>query len=249
MIKPKTATQIEVMRAGGRIAASVLQELIAQTREGVTTAALEEEALRLIAQAGAAPSFNKEPGYHWATCINLNEGVVHGIPGPRVIKDGDVVSLDLGVYYQGFHSDLAWTFVVGQAKDPEIEPFLLAGRQALEAVIALCRPGHHLGDLSAKISEVIEGAGYSIVRELTGHGIGRHLHEEPLIPGFGEPGTGPKLTEGMTLALEVIYALDQPDIVLGPDDWTFTTVDGRIAGLFEHSVAVTKAEPLILTAI
>ncbi len=246
MIKLKTPEEIAVMRRGGRIAGEVLNTLVKRAKEGVSTKALDSLAEDMILKAGGQPGFKRVDGYSWATCINLNEGVVHGLPNERRLKTGDVVSIDLGVYLEGFNTDTSTSFVVGNSS-PERANFLEVGARTLSDIIDLCHPGNRLGDISALISSRIEGAGYSVVRELTGHGVGRDLHEDPLIPGFGRANSGVELLEGMTLALEVIYALGGGDLALEADGWTFSTRDGKIAGLFEHSVAITKEGPLVLT--
>lgn len=248
MITRKTPEEIAMMRAGGRIAGRILGELVAAAKPGITTNDLEEMGRSLIVQAKARPSFLLEPNYHWATCINLNEGVVHGVPGERKIASGDVVSIDLGVLFQGFHTDVSWSLRAGGGERHDaVDKFLAVGEKALAKAVNTCRSGNHLGDISAAIQEVILPAGYSVVRRLTGHGIGRNLHEDPLVPGVGRSGTGPKLAPGMTLALEVIYALGKPEIIVGDDGWTINTRDGKIAGLFEQTVAITEKGPVILT--
>ncbi|MDP2873855.1 MAG: type I methionyl aminopeptidase [bacterium] len=247
MITRKTPEEIAIMRAGGRIAGRILGELVAAAKPGVTTGELEEMGRSLIVQARARPSFLLEPDYHWATCINLNAGVVHGIPNERKIANGDVVSIDLGVLYEEFHTDVSWSFRAGGERGDAVDKFLAVGEKALSKATSTCRSGNHLGDISAAIQGVILPAGYSVVRRLTGHGIGRKLHEDPLVPGVGRPGTGPKLASGMTLAVEVIYALGKPEIILEDDGWTISTRDGKIAGLFEQTIAITEKGPVVLT--
>ncbi len=236
------------MREGGKITAEVLAKVLAETKVGTTTLELNNLAEKLILAAGGKPSFKGFQEYPFATCININEGVVHGIPTKRKLKEGDIVTVDLGVFYKGLHTDTARTIVVGnEQKTKNKKQFLLVGQSVLEEAIKECQVGKTVGDISHTIQKTVEGAGYNVVRELGGHGVGRKLHEPPFIPEYGQPGTGPILEEGMTLAIEVIYAQKSGKIELLNDDWTIVTADGSLAGLFEHTVAVAKSGPIVLT--
>lgn len=245
----KTEAEIEIMREGGQKLARVKKALFKEIREGKSAYDLEILANRLIAEEGARPSFKTVPGYNWATCVNVNAGLVHGIPTRQVVfKKGDVVSMDLGVYDQGFHTDTS--FSVGIELDAETEDFLQVGRQALKKAIEVCRTGKRIYDISEAIQTTVEAAGFSPIRALVGHGIGRTLHQEPQIPCFvsGKKKDSLKLETGLVLAIEVMYAQGKPEVFLGKDGWTISMRDGKIAALFEETVAVTKHGPLVLTA-
>ncbi len=237
------------MRQGGRKLASVRESLLKKIDEGVNAGEIEELATRLIKKEGAEASFKMVPGYKWTTCINVNEGLVHGIPKKEIVfKKGDVVSVDLGIYYKGFHTDTSFTKAIDP--DRKVANFLKVGRIAVGEAIDKARPGNLVYDISKTIERIVESAGFSPIRALVGHGIGKALHEEPQIPCF-VPGTrdgSPELLSGMVLAIEVMYSLGKPDVVLNNDGWTISTADGKISALFEDTIAVTKKGPLILTA-
>lgn len=251
-ISIKTRHQLEVMKEGGKRLAWVFQEVLKEVRPGVETREIDKLAERLIKKEKGKPSFKMVPGYRWSTCITVNDEVVHGIPGKRKIKEGDVVGIDIGIFYRGFHTDKAWTICVqtpnakGQRQNDE---FIEAGKRALEEGIKMARVGNYLGEVSKVIEREIKKAGFSPVRVLTGHGIGKNLHEEPQIPCFlaTRVEKTPKLKKGMTLAIEVIYNLGSPEVVLTSDGWTIKTKDGKISGLFEETVAITADGSLVLT--
>ncbi len=248
MINIYSPEDLATIRAGGKILASVLQQTLAKVALGVATLELDRFADQLIAAAGATPSFKMEKGYHFATCMCVNDMVVHGIPTDYQLQKGDRLGVDLGVYYQGFHTDASWSVMVGG----EASDFLSTGEKALNLAIEKCVPGNHIGDISKTIQEVVEGKGYSCVKQLVGHGVGRLLHEDPEIPCFlrGEIENTPEIKEGMVLAVEVIYNQGQsPVIYANNDGWTIATRDGSLSGLFEHTVAVTKTGPEILTTM
>lgn len=250
VIKIKSKEQIKVMKEGGRITAGTLQAVLSAVAVGVTTAELDKIAEEFIVSAGGEPAFKRIPNYPFATCLNLNEGVVHGLPSKQKLKEGDLLSIDLGTYYKGLNTDIAWTVYVGdkkQAPSPKLQ-FLEVGEKALWAAIDQCRIGNRVGDISAAMEKILRGAGYSPVETLVGHGIGEKLHEEPQIPCLASPYKGAELKEGMTLATEVIYAAGKPALKLLSDNWTFVTADGSLAGLFEHTVAVSPTGPIVLTA-
>ncbi len=252
MIPIKTEKEIAIMKKGGRILARVMAIVIENTQPGIKTKALDALAEKLIIKNGAKPSFKMVKGYNFTSCININDGLVHGIPGEYKIKTGDVVTIDLGAFYKGFHSDMARTFQVApNSSTPSVNRFLKIGRLALKKAIATTHPGNHIGHISKAIQEVIEGAGYSCSRKFTGHGIGEKLHEKPKIPCFLEEKTKntPRLKPGMVLAIEVIYSQGRPEIKLAKDGWTAKTIDGKLGGLFENTVAITEAGSIVLTVI
>ncbi len=246
------------MATGGKIAAQALREVIGEAHAGMTLRQLDRLAGQKILAAGAVPSFKGFEGYKFSTCLNLNEGVVHGIPNGRILKNGDLLSVDLGVYYRGFHSDISWTVVVGGktvANESEFSKedlskrlsFLAVGREALNSAIGQCKVGNRVGDVSSVIQQTIESHGYNVVRDLVGHGIGRELHEDPAIPCFGNKGSGLHLKEGMTLAIEVIYTEGSFNLAVEKDGWTIRTLDGKLGGLFEQTVTIGSGGPIVLT--
>ncbi|MAG59562.1 type I methionyl aminopeptidase [Candidatus Woesebacteria bacterium] len=249
MINIKTDKEIEKMREGGKKLAIIREKLRSKVVAGSTGKKLDALAEKLIKDAGGRPSFKKVKNYHWTTCININDGVVHGVPNSRVFVAGDVVSVDMGIFYEGFHTDTSFTVLVGK-KNNRIQKFLKTGEKALEHAITQAKAGNHISDISKSIQKDLEKAGYTPVRSLTGHGIGRKLHEAPQIPCFWESGAGKGelIPKGAVLAIEVIYTIGSSDLVYsGDDNWTIGTEDGRIAGLFEETVAVTNKGPLVLT--
>jgi methionyl aminopeptidase len=243
MIKIKSPTEIKIMQECGKITSAALQETLLAVKEGVKTIELDKVAHETIKRLGGEPSFMKVDGYKYTTCINVNEGLVHGLPGEYVIKVGDLVKVDVGAYLKGFHTDLSYTIEVGTNKE---DKFLFTGKEALEKAIAFCRPGNRVGAISNAIQTVIEGAGLTVSRDLVGHGVGRELHEAPYVPGYGRVTDGPLIEEGMVFAIEAIYQKGKPQIKVLKDNWTIVTKDGSLAGLFEKTVAATKDGPLVL---
>ena len=246
----KTEAEIEVMRQGGEKLARIRESLREKVREGVNAWEVEELAGRLIKKEGAEASFKMIKGYSWATCVNINEGLVHGIPKKDVVfKKGDVVSVDLGIYYNGFHTDTSFTKAINP--DAKIANFLQTGKVAIRKAIDSAHPGNFVYDISEAIETPIKKAGFSPIRALVGHGVGRALHEEPQIPCFvpGVKGSSPKLLAGAVLAIEVMYCLGRPDVVLNNDGWTISTADGKMSALFEDTVAVTNKGPIVLTTL
>lgn len=256
MIDIKTKDEIEAMRVGGRILADVVGKLLTEAKPEVSELELDRLAEKLIREAEAEPSFKKVNGYHHTICVSTNDVVVHGIPTNYKFKEGDVVGIDCGVYYKGFNTDMAQTIQIKNAKlkmqndNEKIQNFLDTGKRALEEAIKVAKPGNRVGYISKTIQDIVEGSGYSVVRSLVGHGVGKQLHEEPEVPGFITESVDqtPKLLSGMTLAIEVIYNLGKSDVVLSEDGWTIRTKDGSISGVFERTVAVTKDGGLVLTA-
>ncbi len=242
----KSDEEVVIMRQAGRIVAIVLQILKSHLRPGMKTRELDVIAAREIEKRGATPSFKGYRGYPANLCVSVNDEIVHGIPGERVLQEGDLVSLDLGAIYKGFHGDAALAVGIGEIT-PEVGRLTEATEGALMAGIAVARAGARLGDISAAIQNDAESRGFSVVREYTGHGIGRQMHEEPLIPNFGVPGTGPVLKKGMTLALEPMLNAGDWHTRVADDHWTVLTKDGSLSAHFEHTIAITDGEPQVLT--
>lgn len=237
------------MRKSGKIAASALKKAIETIKVGVSELEVDKATQEEIYKLGGDLSYKSVPGYRYATCITVNEQVVHGIPTERRFEIGDLVSVDLAVVYKGWHTDCAWSMLVREKGEGEREKeeFLKAGEEALWDGIAQAVSGNRVGDISYAIQTKAEGAGYHIVRSLVGHGVGKSLHEDPEIPGFGNKGVGPILKQGMTLAIEVIYTKGTSEVSLGNDEWTISSADGSWGGLFEMSVIVDKEKAETLT--
>jgi len=246
MIIRKSQQEIERMARAGEVVAETLAVLGERARPGVTTAELDSLADELVRSRGGVPTFKGYRGYPASICTSPNDVVVHGIPGPRVLGEGDILSVDVGVTLDGFVADSAYTFPIGEVA-PETERLLEAGKAALAAGIEQCRPGNRLSDISHAIQIATEEHGFSVVRSLVGHGVGRSMHEEPQIPNYGEPGRGPLLSPGMTFAIEPMINAGAPDVVIHDDEWSISTVDGSLSAHFEHTVAITEEGPRILT--
>ncbi len=237
------------MQASGKMLADTLWEVVENVKPGVSEIELDALSEKLIRQKGGEPGFQKVPGYKHATCISTNDVVVHGIPSNYKLKEGDIIGIDCGVFYKGFHTDMAQTVSVGKTSD-KAQKFLEVGGKALEMGIKQAIVGNHVGHISKAIQDLVElQNGYSVVRTLVGHGVGRQLHEEPEVPGYlqGKIEKTPLLKEGMVIAIEVIYNMGGPDLTLDDDGWTLRTKDNSLAGLFERTLAITKTGPLILT--
>ncbi|BDG62242.1 type I methionyl aminopeptidase [Caldinitratiruptor microaerophilus] len=246
MIILKSAREIAIMREAGRIAARVHEALREAIRPGVETRELDALADRLIREAGGVPTFKGYHDYPASICTSVNEVVVHGIPSSRRLREGDIVAIDLGVTYQGYVGDCAYTWPVGEVSD-EARRLLQVTQEALQLAIEQCRPGRHLGDIGHAVQSHVEAAGFSVVREYVGHGIGASMHEDPQVPNYGQPGTGVVLRPGMVLAIEPMVNAGTWEVRVLPDRWTVVTADGRYSAHFEHTVAITEGDPLILT--
>jgi methionyl aminopeptidase len=246
MIIRKTPAQVEAMAAAGEIQARCLRMLRSKVRPGVTTRELDETAEKFIRSQGATPSFKGYRGFPGSICTSPNSMVVHGIPGPYELQKGDILSIDVGVTYEGWVADAAITVPVGDAP-PEAEPLLTTTKAALFDGIDQARPGNHLSDISHAVQNRVEREGLSIIRTLVGHGIGRDMHEDPQIPNFGDPGRGPKLEEGMALAIEPMVNAGGADVRMGTDGWAVYSLDDSLAAHFEFTVAITADGPRILT--
>ena len=242
----KSAEEIATMRQAGRIVAGILRAVAQQVKPGVKTRELDMIAEKELEKTDAKSSFNGYRGFPASLCVSVNDEIVHGIPGDRVLRDGDIVSLDFGAIFNGFQGDAALSVGVGKLS-ADATQLIEATKGSLEAGIAAAYPGARLGDISAAIQNYAESRGYSVVREYTGHGIGRDMHEEPQIPNFGIPGTGPVLQSGMTLCLEPMLNTGDWHTRLGDDHWTVYTADGSLSAHFEHAIAITTGEPEVLT--
>jgi methionyl aminopeptidase len=251
MITLKTDLEITKMREAGRIAARILNTLQEKSIPGVSTLELNNFAEEEILKAGMKAGFKTVEDYRFATCITVNEEVVHGLPSQYRVSKGDLVTIDLGVMNDDLHTDVATSFEVrgsdGKPISKENNDFLNTGRETLLKAISLVKDGVRVGDISSLIQSEIENHGYSIVKDLTGHGVGYELHEDPLIPGFGKKGTGPALKNGMTVAIEVIYTMGGSAIYLREDGWTIVSEDKSLAAVFEHTILVTDRGPVVLT--
>ena len=247
MIVCKSPGEIERMRAANALVADVLAELAAIVAPGVTTRDLDEIAERLVRERGAEPAFKGYRGYPATLCASVNEQVVHGIPSPRQLVDGDIVSLDMGVKLNGFYGDSAITVPVGEIGE-DARRLLTVTQEALERGISQVQVGGRISDIGHAVQQHVERHGFSVVREFVGHGIGAALHEEPQIANYGEPGRGPRMAEGMVLAIEPMVNMGRPGVKVLSDGWTAVTRDGSLSAHFEHTVAVTKNGPMVLTA-
>lgn len=248
MILLKSRQELAKMEVANRIVAEVLAGVKERVQPGVETRELDELAVEMCRRHQVEPAFKGYRGYPRSICISVNEEIVHGIPGSRRIKAGDLVSLDFGVKYQGYYGDAALTVAVGEV-DPRARELLAVTEKSLYAGIEQARVGKHLSDISHAVQTVVEGAGFGVIREFVGHGIGRSLHEDPQIPNFGAPGRGPLLQAGMTLAIEPMTSMGAWQVRILKDGWTAVTQDGSIAAHFEHTVAVTANGPLILSRL
>ncbi|MFL5738345.1 MAG: type I methionyl aminopeptidase [Actinomycetota bacterium] len=248
MIIRKSPEEIDRMRKAGHIVAETIEKTVAAVRPGIQTAELDAVSERTIIERGATPSFKGYRGFPASLCVSINEQVVHGIPGKRVLKEGDLVSLDFGAIWEGYHSDAAVSLFVGDAPSSEAEKLVRVTEEALESGIAQIRLGGRLTDISHAVQQVVEGAGFTLVREYTGHGVGRALHEDPQVYNYGAPGRGPELRPGLVIAVEPMAMLgDWPTRVLA-DNWTVVTEDGSLAAHFEHTIALTEDGAEVLTA-
>lgn len=250
MIIYKSVDEIDKMRAAGRIVAGTIDRVLAAVAPGKSTADLDAVAERYILEQDAVPSFKGYRGFPATICTSLNEEIVHGIPSPkRVLKEGDLLSLDFGAIWEGFHADSAVTvFVGGRAPSAEAEKLVRATEEALEAGISQIRPGSRLTDISYAVEQVAVGAGFEVVREYVGHGVGRALHEDPQIPNYGPPGRGPAMKPGLVIAVEPMVNLGGWETRVLADDWTVVTADGSLSAHFEHTIAVTEDGHEVLTA-
>jgi methionyl aminopeptidase len=248
MIILKTPQEISIMREGNRMLALLFEHILPLIQPGISTAELDKEAEFFLQSNNALPAFKGYRGYPCTLCTSINDEVIHGIPGNRVLKPGDIISIDVGALYNGFYSDSAKTFSVGKVSK-KAQQLMDVTENALYEGINQAVPGNHLYDISAAVQRVVESAGFSVVREFVGHGIGKMLHEDPQIPNFGRKGTGVILQEGMTLAIEPMVNEGAWKVLIRKDGWTAVTADGALSAHFEHSIAITAHGPIILSTL
>lgn len=244
----KSPQEIEKMREGGKKLAQIKHNLEQTVKIGASAEEIDKLAEKLIIKAGGKPSFKMVPNYYWTTCVNVNEGIVHGIPKPDIVfKRGDLVSVDVGMYYKGFHTDTSFSVCLDATS--ELKKFLNVGRETLKTSISKALPGNRIYDISESTENSLKKAGYTPIRDLVGHGVGKSLHEDPEIPCFTRTAREetPLIEEGAVLAIEIMYTTGSPDLVLENDGWTIATRDGKISALFEDTIAVTKKGPILLT--
>ena len=245
----KSAREIELMREAGRILAAVHEELGKALKPGMSTMDIDRLGEKLIRSYGCIPSFKNYNGYPASICVSVNDEVVHGIPNKhRIIHEGDIVSLDAGVIYNGYHSDAARTHAIGKVS-PEAEKLIEVTKQCFFEGIKYAKAGNHLNDISSAIQAYAESFGYGVVRDLVGHGIGTHLHEDPEVPNFSQKRRGIRLEPGMTLAIEPMINMGRPDVAWLDDDWTVVTDDGSLSAHYENTIVITEGEPEILSLI
>jgi methionyl aminopeptidase len=245
----KSPEEVDKMRRAGRIVAGTIDRVVAAVRPGVTTAELDRVAEAYILEAGATPSFKGYKGFPASICVSIDQEIVHGIPSnKRVVKEGALLSLDFGAIWQGFHADSAVTVIVGEPPSDEAEKLVRVTEEALGAGIGQIRPGGRLSDISYAVQQVAEGAGFHVVREYVGHGVGRALHEDPQIPNYGPAGRGPEMKPGLVVAVEPMVNLGGWETRVLADDWTVVTADGSLSAHFEHTIAVTEDGHEVLTA-
>lgn len=247
MLKLKTHQEIELMREGGHILSEILDALVDMAKPGIKTWDFEVKARELIDQYGAVSSFLNYNKFPAALCVSINEEIVHGIPSDRILQEGDLVKLDLGVKYKGFHTDSARSVVVGCNAHPKLRSLVAVTAQALEIGIETAQPGNTLGDVGYAIHEYVKSQKLDVVRDLIGHGIGTEVHEDPEVPNYGKPGTGTVLKPGMVIAIEPMVVMGSHRIQNGPDGYSYITADNKPAAHIEHTVAITEQGPIILT--
>ncbi len=246
MITIKSPREIELMRRAGKITAAARSVGREMVKAGVTTQEIDKAIHDFIIKQGATPSFLGYGGFPASACVSVNNEIIHGIPGKRLIKDGDIVSIDVGAYIGGFHGDCAGTYAAGEIS-PEAKRLIEVTRQSFFEGIKFARQGYRVSDISHAIQEYVESFGYSLVREYVGHGIGSQMHEAPEVPNFGQPGHGPRLVKGMTIAIEPMVNIGGAAVKVLGDDWTVITADGSLSAHYENTVLITDGEPEILT--
>lgn len=249
MIKLKSAREIAIMREAGRIVAECHEILAEKVRPGVTTKELDKIVEAHIKKRGATPSFKGYNGtFPGSICVAIDDVICHGFPSKERLQEGQMVTFDIGAFYKGYHGDSAWSYAVGEVR-PEVRQLMERTHEALMIGIAQAKPGNRVGDISHAIQTYAEGFGYGVIQDFTGHGVGQELHEDPPVPHFGEPGTGPQLRPGMTLAIEPMITLGTWESKVDPDGWTARTKDGSVCVQYEHTVAITEHGPEIMTKL
>jgi methionyl aminopeptidase len=242
----KTKKELEIMRQGGRILAEIVRELKNQAKAGITTLSLNELAEEMIKKAGAKPAFKGYAGFPAALCASVNEEIVHAVPSERILQSGDILSLDLGVIYQGFYTDMAATIPIGEV-EPETGRLIRITKKALRHAVSRMKEGKTLGDVSHAIQTNVERQGFAVVKDLCGHGVGKKLHEEPEVLNYGQRHKGPLLKEGMVFAIEPMVVMGKPGIKKGKDGFSYVTIDGSLSAHFEHTIVVAKKGGWVLT--
>ncbi|HWI51397.1 MAG TPA: type I methionyl aminopeptidase [Symbiobacteriaceae bacterium] len=248
MIKLKSAREIGIMRDAGRIVAECHAALVEHVQPGVSTIELDRLVEGWIRQKGAIPSFKGHNDFPGSICVAINDVICHGIPGKERLKNGDVVTIDIGAYYKGYHGDSAWTYTVGEVS-PAVRGLMETTLECLRAGIAQAVAGHRVGDIGHAIQSLAEGRGYGVVRQFTGHGVGQDLWEPPTIPHYGRPGMGTVLRNGVVIAIEPMITLGDWRAVVDDDEWTARTVDGSLCVQYEHTIAITEDGPVVLTEL
>ncbi|MGI6488470.1 MAG: type I methionyl aminopeptidase [Syntrophomonadaceae bacterium] len=248
MITIKTERELALMREAGRVVAITLKELEANVRPGISTAQLDKIAEQTLEKLGAEAAFKGYNGFPATICASINEEVVHGIPGPRKLKSGDIISIDMGAVVNGYYGDAAVTIPVGEVT-PEIQRLIDVTRESLYRGIQAAQFGNRLGDISHAVQSYVEATGHSVVRQYVGHGIGTSMHEDPPVPNYGRPGRGPRLEAGMNLAIEPMVNMGSFEVYTKPDNWTVVTKDGKCSAHFEHTIAITENGPEIMTRL
>ena len=246
MIIVKSEREIELMRRAGKITAAARALAGEMVKPGVTTREIDKAVFHFIRSQGAEPSFLNYNGYPASVCVSVNDEIIHGIPGPRVLKEGDIVSVDVGAFFNGYHGDNAATFAAGDVS-VQAQALMDATKASLHEGIRAAVAGNRIGDIGAAVQRYVEVRGYSVVRQFVGHGVGTNLHEDPSVPNYGTPGRGPRLLPGMTLAIEPMINAGTHEVKILEDGWTTVTKDGKLAAHFEHTVAITPDGPVILT--
>ena len=246
MVVLKTAAELTAMRDAGRISAQALLVGGEAIKPGVTTAEIDRKIHKFILSQGAKPSFLGYGGFPGSACISVNDEVIHGIPGSRVIREGDIVSIDVGAYYKGYHGDNAFTFTVGSIT-PDVQQLLDATQEGLRRGIAAAVPGNRIGDIGWAVQSYVEQFGFGVVKEYVGHGVGHDLHEDPEVPNYGRPGHGTRLLPGMVIAIEPMINMGTPAVRVLKNQWTVVTQDGKPSAHFENTIAITENGPVILT--
>lgn len=250
MINLKSDEEIKIMIEGGEKLKKAVGELLKKIEIGITTRHIDKLAEDLILKEGGKPSFKKVKGYYWTTCLCVNDQIVHTPPSERKLRENDILTLDIGMFYKNFHTDFATTFVIGNSTDDKKTKFLDTGKEALKKAISEARVGRRLGNISEAIEDTVVGEGYHIIKDLTGHGIGHELHEDPYVFGFRERPTGKTIPikSGLVIAIEVIYSMGTSEMTYEKEQkWSIVTKDGSLSACFEHTVAITEDETIILT--
>ena len=249
MINLKTTRDIAIMREAGKISQMALRLAGEAVKPGVSTYEIDKIVYDFIVKSGATPSFLGYGGFPASACISLNDVVIHGIPSKKIIlKEGDIVSIDVGAFYKGFHGDNAWTFACGKISD-EAQKLMTATEESLFKAIEQAKIGNRLGDIGNAVEEYVKARSYSVVRDFVGHGVGAKLHEDPAVPNYGTPGRGQRLVSGMTIAIEPMVNQGSCEVEVLSDEWTTKTVDKKLSAHFEHTIAITDNGPIILTAL